>query len=285
MNEITIASRGSRLALVQDEIVEKELKKHSCTAKRVLITTKGDMDRTTALKKIGGNGLFVREIEAALASGLADAAVHSAKDLPYELSPDMTIGAVVKAADPSDYLVIKNGHAREIKIIGTGSARRAYSIKRLYPDAEIKNIRGNVETRLEKLTCGDYDAIVIAKAGIDRLGIGLNGFTVRRFTPDEMIPACGQGIIAVECRKNDKNTISILKKITDAETAKRFTAERYLFELMKADCSMAVGVHAEISGDRLKISGLFADQCASRSGKYWDYRRLCREIADEIYFK
>lgn len=283
MSDIVIASRGSRLSMAQVDIVDTALKKCGVRSQRLVISTKGDINTSSALKEIGGNGLFVREIEEALSDGRADIAVHSAKDLPYQLADGMTIGAVVKAASPADLLVIKPGHEDSLHVIGTGSARRKAAVMRLYPDAVVKNIRGNVETRLKKLSSEDYDAIVLARAGVDRLGIDLSGYTVKEFSPDDMIPACGQGIVAVECRSDDPKVLFLLQKINDAETGRRFVVERYLFELMKADCSLAVGVHAVICGDDLRVYGLFEGRTCVKSGRYSDYRTLCRQIADEIY--
>ena len=283
MSDMVIASRGSRLSMAQVDIVDAALKKCGVRSQRLVISTKGDINTSSALKEIGGNGLFVREIEEALSDRRADIAVHSAKDLPYQLADGMTIGAVMRAASPADLLVIKSGHEKHLQIIGTGSARRSSAIKKLYPETSVKNIRGNVETRLRKLSEEDYDAIVIASAGVDRLGIDLSGYTVKRFSPDEMIPACAQGIVAVECRSDDAKTRSILEKINDSETQKRFVVERYLFELMKADCSLAVGVHAVISGEELTVYGLFEGRTASRTGRYSNYKTICKEIAEEIY--
>jgi hydroxymethylbilane synthase len=269
--------------MAQVDIVDTALKKCGVRSQRLVISTKGDINTSSALKEIGGNGLFVREIEEALSDGRADIAVHSAKDLPYQLADGMTIGAVVKAASPADLLVIKPGHEDSLHVIGTGSARRKAAVMRLYPDAVVKNIRGNVETRLKKLSSDDYDAVVLARAGVDRLGIDLSGYTVKEFSPDDMIPACGQGIVAVECRSDDSYVLKVLEKINDAETGRRFAVERYLFELMKADCSLAVGVHAVICGDDLRVYGLFEGRTCVKSGRYSDYRTLCRQIADEIY--
>lgn len=283
MSDIVIASRGSRLSMAQVDIVDAVLLKCGVRSQRLIISTKGDINTSKALRDIGGNGLFVREIEEALSDGRADIAVHSAKDLPYQLADGMTIGAVVKAASPADMLVIKPGHEDSLHVIGTGSARRKAAVMRLYPDALVKNIRGNVETRLKKLSSEDYDAIVLARAGVDRLGIDLSGYTVKQFSPEDMIPACGQGIVAVECRSDNSEVLKVLEKINDAETGRRFVVERYLFELMKADCSLAVGVHAEISGEDLTVYGLFEGRTATRTGNYSNYKAICKEIADEIY--
>ena len=279
MNHLIIASRGSRLSLKQDEIVSEALKKTGVTTEVTVVRTRGDQDRTHALKDIGGSGLFIREIEEVLSEHKADIAVHSAKDLPYDLREGMVIGAVMPAADAADLLVMRSD---EIRVIGTGSARREAEIRRLYPQAEILGLRGNIETRLRKLEEGAYDAIVIADAGVDRLQEDLSGFRVRRMTPEEMVPACGQGIIAVECRADDTEVLDRLAAVNDDETMKRFLPERYLFGLLRADCSMPVGTHAVIDGDRITLYALYMDKKDRISGSFSDYRELCRTLADRV---
>ena len=279
MNHMVIASRGSRLSLRQDEIVSEALKKNGVTTEVTVIRTRGDLDSTHALKDIGGSGLFIREIEQVLADREADIAVHSAKDLPYDLREGLVTGAVMPAADSADLLVIRN---REIRVIGTGSARREAEIRRLYPEAEIRGLRGNIETRLRKLEDGAYDAIVIAGAGIDRLGVDLSPFQVKKLTPEEMVPACGQGIIAVECRTDATEVREQLKAVNDEETMRRFLPERYLFGLLRADCSMPVGAHAVFDGDRITLYALYMDKKSRISGSYSDYRELCRTLADRV---
>lgn len=279
MNHMVIASRGSRLSLRQDEIVSEALKKNGVTTEVTVIRTRGDLDSTHALKDIGGSGLFIREIEQVLADREADIAVHSAKDLPYDLREGLVTGAVMPAADSADLLVIRN---RVIRVIGTGSARREAEIRRLYPEAEIRGLRGNIETRLRKLEDGAYDAIVIAGAGIDRLGVDLSPFQVKKLTPEEMVPACGQGIIAVECRADATEVREQLKAVNDEETMRRFLPERYLFGLLRADCSMPVGAHAVVDGDRITLYALYMDKKSRISGSCSDYRELCRTLADRV---
>lgn len=284
MNHMIIASRGSRLSLRQDEIVSEELKKTGIDTEIRVVRTRGDLDTKHALKDIGGSGLFIREVEEVLHKHEADIAVHSAKDLPYDLKEGMTIACVMPAAASADLLVMRTEHPH---LIGTGSARREVEIRRIFPHAEIRGLRGNIETRVRKLSEGDYDAIVIAEAGIDRLQVDLSAFQVRKLTPEEMVPACGQGIIAIECRADDKETIDRLSAINDEETMKRFLPERYLFGLLRADCSMPVGAHAVIragqKGDEeITLYALYLDKKDQISGSYKDYKELCRKLADRV---
>lgn len=281
MKKIILASRGSRLSRTQTDLAAAALSEKGIECSRLIVKTRGDIDRTGDLSKIGGDGLFVREIERVVLSKDADAAVHSAKDLPYSLMDNMMIGATLPAADSSDCLVMRRD-CKDIKIIGTGSARRAFSIKRLFPLCTVKNIRGNVETRLGKLLSGEYDAIVLAAAGMERLGIDLSDFYVRKFSPDEMVPSCGQGIIAIECRADDYEIIKILKTIDSENARKRLTSERCLFRMIGADCSVAAGAHAEIDGDDLTLYGMFEGKTVCLHGKFSDYEDICADAAGRL---
>lgn len=250
MRKLVLATRGSKLALVQANMVKDMLEKLGAPVELHIVKTKGDKDQTSPLREIGGKGLFVKDIELALLSGEADLAVHSGKDLPYQLAQGMTIGANPKAADPRDCLITRKGSVLpEDGVIGTGSPRRVTECKQFYPDARYKEIRGNVDTRLRKLSQGEYDAIFLAKAGIDRLGLDLSDFDVHIFDAAEFIPAACQGILAVECRKADTEVVELLGKISDRDSEIRFEAERQVFCALEADCSVAVGVHA-VPADR-----------------------------------
>ena len=264
-----------------------------------------------------------------LLAGEADLAVHSGKDLPYCLAEGLTIGGVPMMADARDCLVSlpENGglHSRDPESgglhnagpVGTGSPRRRTEYLRLCPDAEFAGIRGNINTRIRRLREGAYGSIILAKAGLDRLEPDLSGLTVRVFSAEEMIPAPCQGILAAECRADDKKTAEVLRRITDPAAARRFEVERYLFGSMKADCAMAVGIHAEFGrfpGDELPESGepgtgtecrknkgtgtgtdrmedvemvrilaLFGGKRTVKCGPAAEYRRLCGEICAEIY--
>ena len=282
--EIIIATRGSRLALAQTEIVRRKIESRGVSCCVLTVKTKGDIDKKSDLSQIGGNGLFVREVETALLSGKADLAVHSAKDLPYTLADDLCVPCVTQAADSRDCLVTVKGKAFHKKpVIGTGSARRKVQASRLFPSASFKEIRGNVDTRLSKLLSGEYDGLILAKAGLDRLKTDLSAFDVRVFSTDEMIPAACQGILAVECRKNDEDVLNLLSQINDEESYLRFSAERYLLSLLNADCSQAVGVHSEMDRGTITITALFQDKRVTKSGKSGDYKEVCLNVSEEFH--
>ena len=283
MKEIVIATRGSRLALAQTELVRQSLEKIGVSCKIVTVKTKGDKDRTSALSIIGGNGLFVREVETALLDGKADLAVHSAKDLPVALADGLTVPCVMKAADSRDCLVtVKGKPFGENPVIGTGSARRKAQAASLFPTARFKEIRGNVDTRLQRLLSGEYDGIILAKAGLDRLKSDLSSFDVRIFSLGEMLPAACQGIIAVECRNDDEKVLSLLAKINDEESFWRFSAERTMLSLLDADCKEAVGAHSEIHGETITVTALYEEKRATASGKVSNYQAVCRNALEEI---
>jgi hydroxymethylbilane synthase len=284
MDKIILATRGSKLALVQANMIKNALEQKGATVELLLVSTKGDKDQTSPINQIGGRGLFVTGIEKYLIDSSADIAVHSGKDLPYNLMNGLTIAGVPKCADSNDCLIsLKGKTLSDNAIIGTGSPRRIVECKRFYPNARYESIRGNVDTRLNKLRDGLYDAIILAKAGLDRLNLDLSDFDVKIFNPDEFMPSACQGIIGVECRENDKEIIDILHSISDEYSAKRFTVERYMLNLLQADCSMAIGAYSEIDGDNLKISALFNGKKASVTGRYIDYENLCEKLKEEIY--
>ncbi len=276
-----LATRGSRLALAQTEIVKEKLEKLGESVELLIVNTKGDKDRKSELTKIGGDGLFIRELEKAVLEGYADAAIHSAKDLPYELMDGLMIASVPDEADPRDVIVTRKGELYKLGIdksgsvrvsadqklvIGTGSPRRKAELLDLLnlqgsingnaysTDAhfEIRNIRGNVDTRLKKLRDSEYDAIVLAKAGLDRLGYGLSdGYFSEDFDfcildTKIFIPSPCQGLLAAECRETDERTRSLLEAINDDHAMLRFKTERAVFGKLKADCSVPVGIYAEI---------------------------------------
>ncbi len=167
-------------------------------------------------------------------------------------------------------------------VIGTGSPRRRAELARLLPGARFQDIRGNITTRIRKMRDGEYDGIILAKAGVDRLGPDLSGLRVRIFSEEECIPAGCQGILAIECRSDDAEMRSLLETLTDAETKRRYDVERYLFCKMKADCSMAVGVHAHVEGDAVRIAAMLRGRKTARQGLYADFRAMCDDIAREL---
>ncbi|MDY2959991.1 MAG: hydroxymethylbilane synthase [Hornefia sp.] len=280
--KLVIATRGSKLALAQAHQVQDELKKINVDTEILVVHTKGDKDRNSALKEIGGDGLFVREIEKAILAGEADIAVHSGKDLPYNLADGLVIAGVSKAADCRDCLISAKGK-EELNIIGTGSPRRILEYKRANPDAKFREIRGNITTRLRKLHDGECDAVILAAAGLRRLNIDLSPYDVHEFSAEEMMPAACQGIIAIECRQEDSDVVKAVRKMTHRHSWKRFNIERRLFRIMEADCSMAVGIHAEVDGDKLILSAMFEGRRVEKTGTYLNGEKLCAEIKKEIF--
>lgn len=272
-----LATRGSALALAQAELVKKKLEDAGETVTILPVVTKGDRDRNRPLTEIGGDGLFIREIERVLLRGEADLAVHSAKDLPYALAEGIMIGGVPEAGDPRDCLVTREELCR-VHLVATGSPRRIEEYRRLDPAAEFTGIRGNVNTRIQRLREGRADALILAKAGLERLMPDLSGLSVRCFAPDEMIPAPCQGILAAECRENDGRTRAILEAITDREATRRFETERYLFQRLQADCAMPVGVYAEFRGEKLILRVRFGARRIVKQGLAEDRIALCEEI-------
>ena len=260
MKKVRIATRGSKLALAQSETVCKLLSAHGIESELVVVRTKGDRDRVSSIQEIGGDGLFVREIEKSILTGMADIAVHSAKDLPFALSKDLIIGGIPAMADQRDVLLVRKMNASQTgsgMVIGTGSMRRISEYKRLDPCAQFLDIRGNITTRVSKLRAGEYNGIILAKAGIDRIRLDISDLDVRIFDEDEMIPAPCQGILAVECDQNDREIVKILRTITDPAAAVRFEIERKLFCLLNGNCKTAVGINASISGDTVVLRALY----------------------------
>ena len=286
MREICVAGRGSRLAMAQNELVRALLEKKGYKVRIMTVSTRGDRDRKSAVTELGGNGPFVRDVEKVLLTKEADIAVHCAKDLPYELAPGLCIAGIPDAADPRDCLIMRRGAAgssgavgdRDRKasdgtaagdrgldasdgtaaiqpprplVIGTGSPRRIRQLQKLYAgekaELEFREIRGNITTRLDKLRRGEYHGIVLAKAGLDRIGADLRDLDVRVFEPEEMIPAVGQGLLACECREEDMEIRALLESLTPPQNALRYQVERELFCRYRCDCRSAVGIYARIS--------------------------------------
>ncbi len=283
MRKLILATRGSRLALAQADAVQAQLESLGVTIEQKIVKTRGDRDRASPLSRIGGKGLFVKEIELQLQRGEADIAVHSGKDLPYEIMDGMTIAANPKAADPRDCLIFcENRELPKNPIIGTGSSRRIEACKRFYPDAVFKEIRGNIDTRLRKLAEGEYDAVLLAKAGIDRIGLSMEGLVCRVFETEEFIPAACQGILAVECRSEDEEVAALLKQISDPDTRLRFELERKIFCELQADCSVAVGVHAQVSGGQVRLLAMYQGKRYSGIGRLEDAEQLIQEIKRQL---
>jgi hydroxymethylbilane synthase len=253
---IRVGSRESRLAVVQSKQIMNLIKAHYPNEDTMLVTMKttGDkiLDRT--LDKIGGKGLFVKELDAALLSGRADITVHSLKDMPMEISEDLPIIAYSRRANPYDALVLPNGcdSIDFTKPIGCSSLRRQIQLKELFPNTELKPIRGNVLTRLEKLDSGEYSALVLASAGLERLG--LHDRISRLFTAEEILPAAGQAIIAVQCKAG--NGYEYLSAIGDKQAEICATAERACIKRLNGGCTSPAAAFCVIEGDSLYIRGM-----------------------------
>ncbi len=258
-----IGTRGSMLALWQANFIKDLLLASSPELRPEIhiIKTTGDRNLDSPLAEIGGKGVFVKEIEEALLSGAIDIAVHSMKDLPAILPEGLIIGAVPERHDPRDALVSKGklrlSELPEDARVGTGSLRRGAQLLSLMPALRITPIRGNVDTRLRKLKeGGEYDAIVLAAAGLGRMG--LIGEAAEIIPAHVMVPAPGQGIIAVECRDGERETLDLISKINHWETWAAGVSERAFLRRIGGDCNVPVGCHAEVEGDSLRVTGILA---------------------------
>lgn len=265
---IRFGSRESRLAVIQSRMVMDAVQAADPQAKLELVTMKttGDriLDRT--LDQIGGKGLFVKELDLALREGKVDFTVHSLKDMPMETPEDLPLVAFSKRADPRDVLVLPEGATepdRE-KPIGCSSRRRQLQLKALYPDFDIQPIRGNVQTRLRKLDEGQYSALVLAAAGLKRLG--LEHRIYRYFSPEEILPAAGQGILAVQARKGTDP--SVLQGFHDEDAACCALAERAFVRQLEGGCTSPVAAFAQVEGAMLTLTGLYVspDETIVRRG-------------------
>jgi hydroxymethylbilane synthase len=229
--------------------------------------TTGDKILNKTLDKIGGKGLFVKELDMALRDGRADITVHSLKDMPAEIPEDLPLIAFSKRANPFDVLVLPDGES-EIdysKPIGCASSRRAIQLAEIYPGAEIKPVRGNVQTRLKKLDSGEYSALVLAAAGLERLG--LENRISRRFTAEEMIPSAGQGIIAVQCKK--ENGFEFLADITDKSSLIVATAERAFIKKLDGGCTSPSAAYCTVEGDRIHLIGMNEIDGKMKKAEIW----------------
>jgi hydroxymethylbilane synthase len=256
---LTIGTRGSKLALAQSALVQAALQtQHPHLAVAITsITTKGDVLLDRPLAAIGDKGLFITEIEAALRAGRIDLAVHSAKDLPSERPADVCIGAYLPRADARDVLVAQAGGLHDLPAgarVGTSSPRRACQVRALRPDLVLADVRGNVDTRLRKLAAGEYDALVLAAAGLDRLG--LTGVVTEWLTPQVMLPAVGQGALAVEVRADDPAVAALLTALDDPPTRAAVTAERGFLAALGAGCTAVVAAYATVTESVLTLTGL-----------------------------
>jgi hydroxymethylbilane synthase len=252
---LTIGSRGSQLALWQAHWVQARLEALGQESRVEIIKTTGDQITDVSLSQVGSKGLFTKEIEEALLSGAIDLAVHSLKDMPTELPAGLTLAAIPEREDARDALVGRAlAQLAKGARIGTGSLRRAAQLRSLRPDLRIEDIRGNVDTRLRKLDEGQYDAIVLASAGLRRLG--WEGRITEVFDPGIMCPAVGQGALAVETRDDRGAGFEAAQRLEHAETRAAVTAERSLLATLGGGCQAPMGAHALVKGEALFIVAL-----------------------------
>ncbi|MBC7894204.1 MAG: hydroxymethylbilane synthase [Cytophagaceae bacterium] len=255
---LTIGTRRSALALAQTGLISRMLQSlyPALEVKQELIVTRGDRILDRPIAQIDGKGVFVEEIEEALRTGRIDLAVHSAKDLPSQLPADMCIACVPGRADARDVLVSRSGTLEALAsgaTIGTSSPRRIGQLRQRRPDLDVRSIRGNIDTRLRRLDEGAYDAIVLAAAGLDRLG--LSDRITTAFDPDAFIPAVGQGALALEARTGDSFLHDLVAPLEHAASRCALEAERAFLGTVGGGCSAPVGAHASLHGDTLRMVG------------------------------
>ncbi len=279
MKNLRIGTRGSKLAVAQTKIVEEALREKfpDLDVEIVIIKTKGDKILDKPLSDIGDKGLFINEFENALLNNEIDIAVHSAKDLPSELMQGLEIVCTPKRADMRDVL-IKLKKSGSLSIVGTGSPRRGFYINKYFPSAETKLIRGNIDTRLKKLEKNEYDGIVLAKAGLDRLHIFESvseKFDVEVFDADKLIPAACQGIIAVEAREDFEYKNEILQ-INDYQTFRQYKIEREVLKCLQVGCNEINGVYSRfLDENNIELVLMYKGKTIKTQG---DYSKIFKEI-------
>jgi len=290
--DIRIATRKSALALWQAEHVADLLRDlpDIGSVELVPLSTRGDEILDRSLQKIGGKGLFIKELEVAMQSGEADIAVHSMKDVPADMPDGFCIAAVLKRANHADALV--SGHGGHMESlpqgarIGSSSLRRQAQLKLMRPDVNVEPLRGNVNTRLAKLEAGDYDAIILAAAGLERLG--LEHHISQQFTPDEMLPAAAQGVIGIECLESRPDLQAVLSKLNHAPTVQTTAAERAIARTLEASCQSPVATHAVIDEASLTVTALVAMPDGSQAirdsvtGPAKDAEQLGQALAERL---
>jgi hydroxymethylbilane synthase len=288
MARLRIGSRGSQLALWQANHISALLRERGHEGEIEIIKTTGDKITDVALAKVGTKGMFTKEIEEALAEGRVDLAVHSLKDLPTELSPEFEIAAITKRENPRDVFVSKKHKSVEElprgARVGTSSLRRQAQLKALRPDLDIHPLRGNVDTRLRKLESGEYEAIILAAAGVNRLGLTA---LVKQIIPAEiMCPAAGQGALGIEIRQGDDITRGHLAFLDDAAARLATTCERALLNKLGGGCQVPIGAFAEVHDGQIHLEGVVAHPEGSvvlresRDGD--DPERLGNEVGETL---
>jgi hydroxymethylbilane synthase len=262
---VRIGTRKSQLALVQTYWVKAELEKHfpDISFEVEEMSTKGDKILDVPLAKIGDKGLFTKELEVGMLNNTTDFAVHSLKDLPTNLPEGLMLGCVSTRVDPADALVVNEKHQdKQLKtfppgsVIGTSSLRRLAQLRHHFPHLEFKDIRGNVNTRLAKLDAGEYDGIILAVAGLQRLDMGDR--IHQHISSDISLHAVGQGALGIECREGDEEILAIIKVLEDRDSCDRVLAERSFLRALEGGCQVPIGVNTHIDNDQLTLIGMVA---------------------------
>ena len=264
---LIIGSRGSKLALWQSEWVKARLEAldAGATVRIEVFKTSGDVMRDVPLASIGGQGAFTKELELALLDRRVDLAVHSLKDLPTVVPEGLSIAATPEREDPRDALVLRagadsaNASLRSLRrgaAVGTSSLRRIAQLRHLRPDVRVKDLRGNVDTRLRKLDAGEFDAVILASAGLRRLGFAER--ISAAIETDEMLPAVSQGALGLETRADDAETVALVSRLDHAPTRSAVLAERALLRSLGGGCQVPIAAHATLDGGRLRLEGLVA---------------------------
>jgi|WetSurMetagenome_2_1015567.scaffolds.fasta_scaffold05654_4 hydroxymethylbilane synthase len=284
---VGIATRGSKLALYQATRVKEELEAHfrNITFEIKVVKTQGDKILDVALSKIGDKGLFTKELEIMLLEGEADIAVNSLKDMPTELPEGLVIGGVLKRGDVRDALVSVKGRKLseldETDIVATSSLRRIAQLRNLNKKIRIIDIRGNVDSRIKKMTEGYCTAQVMAAAGLERLGF--TNLITEYLDPFKMLPAVGQGAIAIEIRESDELSVSLMKAVNDEETMLAVSAERVFLRELEGGCQIPVGCYSEIVGNKYRITGFVSNP--DGTGVMRDVEEDMKENADDAALK
>jgi hydroxymethylbilane synthase len=291
-NTIRIITRNSELALWQARHVAHKITEFypKITTQIIGITTEGDRFLDSSLDKIGGKGLFIKELESSLLKNEADIAVHSLKDLPANLNSSFIIASILEREESSDVLISNKYQSIEDMpngaVIGTSSLRRSSIINKHYPKLQVKLLRGNIITRIKKLDNNEYDAIILASAGVKRLG--LIGRIKQYLSKDIFIPSIGQGALAIETLQNNYFMVELLSKLTHQKTFIEVSCEREVGRVLEASCSVPIGVHAIIQNHSLKLDAIILDKetgcCVSSAiiGEAKDYITLARSSASEL---
>lgn len=293
--KLICGTRGSKLALTQtDEAINDLCKNTGIEVEKKIIKTKGDQILDLPLHKIGSKGLFIKEIDDALINNQIDFAIHSLKDYPTDILPELEICAITKRRPPYDAIISLEESIEDLPeeaSVGTSSLRRKSEISRIRPDLDLKDIRGNLDTRIRKLKEGLYDAIIVAEAGFSRLygdKKEIEGYKFSRISPEIIIPAPGQGALAIVCRKNDSKIKEVLKTIDDEKTRIETMCERQFMIDVGGGCNLPVGALSFINENEIELKAFVGDLEGTKSvrgeikGKKEDYIRIAKELAKRV---